>query len=87
MVYDQLVILLSNMNWVDYIFDTGISFKEKALTVFSHQYQNVPVYRKYVDLLDTPDINSLEDIPFLPIDFYKSHKVVTFMETYRNIAY
>lgn len=54
------------------------AFEAKALEVFSWQYEEVAVYRQFCDLLGrTPQtVNRLEAIPFLPIAFFKSHKVL-----------
>lgn len=53
-------------------------FKRLTLETFRFQYQNVDIYRKYVDLLKVnPDrVDSIEKIPFLPIQFFKSHKII-----------
>lgn len=54
-------------------------FEEKALEVFQHQFENNAVYRSFCDLLykHPADIQRLVDIPFLPIEFFKSKKVVS----------
>ena len=54
-------------------------FQEVALKVFKHQFYNCKVYRSFCDLLykHPSDINRIEDIPFLPIQFFKSRKVVS----------
>jgi len=62
------------------LFDFNISsFAEKALDSFYFQYRDNDVYRQYVDLMRiSPDsVKKVEDIPFLPIRFFKSHQVVT----------
>ncbi|MFM2307653.1 MAG: hypothetical protein RLZZ367_2322 [Bacteroidota bacterium] len=53
-------------------------FEPLALEVFAFQYHNVPIYKQYCDLLKrTPDtVNALNDIPFLPIEFFKTHEVI-----------
>jgi phenylacetate-coenzyme A ligase PaaK-like adenylate-forming protein len=50
-----------------------------ALEIFFLQYRNNEVYRKYIDSLRiAPEtIHSIEKIRFLPISFFKTHKVVT----------
>lgn len=50
-----------------------------ALEVFRHQYTNNPVYREFCNLLKTnyEAIDKIEDIPFLPIEFFKTKKIVT----------
>jgi phenylacetate-coenzyme A ligase PaaK-like adenylate-forming protein len=54
-------------------------FEKAALKVFRFQYENNLVYREFCDFLktDVQRIKSLEQIPFLPIQFFKSHKVVS----------
>ena len=54
-------------------------FEKIALKVFRHQYENNIVYREFCELLNTDShkVKSLEQIPFLPIQFFKSHNVVS----------
>lgn len=54
-------------------------FKAVALEVFHQQYQHNPIYRKFCNLLKTnrETINSIEEIPFLPIEFFKTKKIMT----------
>lgn len=54
-------------------------FQKVALAVFNHQFLHNNVYRSFCDLLyiHPSDVHSLADIPFLPIEFFKSHKIVT----------
>ena len=52
------------------------SFETLALKVFKFQYQNCTVYRDFCNHLDVKNPTCLEDIPFLPISFFKSHKIV-----------
>ena len=54
-------------------------FEKIALKVFRFQYENNMVYRKFCDLLkvDKGSVKSLNQIPFLPIQFFKSHKVLS----------
>lgn len=57
--------------------DTG--FKDLALAVFQFQYEQNPVYQQYVNLLGVnPDsISTLTEIPFLPIELYKTQQIAT----------
>ncbi len=57
---------------------TAEEFAVKSLQVFEFQYLNNPVYRKFCDLIgrSPAQVDALEKIPFLPIEFFKSHKVV-----------
>lgn len=54
-------------------------FEKIALKVFRFQYENNLVYKEFCDFLktDVQKVKSLEQIPFLPIQFFKSHKVVS----------
>lgn len=54
-------------------------FEKIALKVFRFQHENNIVYRDFCDLLniDKQKIKTLEQIPFLPIQFFKTHKVVS----------
>ncbi|WP_290699946.1 acyl transferase [Lacinutrix sp.] len=58
---------------------TETEFNALALQVFRFQFENNPVYRSFCDLLykNPTDIYSVRDIPFLPIQFFKSHQVVS----------
>ena len=59
-----------------------IEFNKKALEVFNHQFKNNKVYRSFCDLLyiHPSDITKIEDIPFLPIQFFKQRKVVSSLD-------
>lgn len=53
-------------------------FETVALKVFKYQFENNQVYRSYCDLLfkHPSDIKKVEAIPFLPIQFFKTHHVI-----------
>ena len=57
-------------------------FKQAALAVFKHQFKNNKVYRSFCDLLyiHPSDVTKVEEIPFLPIQFFKSRKVLSSLE-------
>ncbi|TFH22586.1 MAG: acyl transferase [Bacteroidia bacterium] len=54
------------------------TFRAAALEVFYYQSRHTPVYREYLAALrvDPSSVNELEQIPFLPIEFFKSHSVI-----------
>lgn len=62
------------------IFDikSEYEFQSLALTIFKFQYETNLIYKTFVDSLKTKvnDIKSLTHIPFLPIEFFKSKKVI-----------
>ena len=54
-------------------------FEDEALKIFRYQAGNNPVYKEFLDLLrvDTMTINKTEDIPFLPVEFFKTHQILS----------
>ena len=54
-------------------------FEYLAFQIFRYQFENNSVYRSFCDLLykNPSDIKVIEDIPFLPIQFFKTHKIVS----------
>ena len=54
-------------------------FEELALEIFNFQQENNPVYKSYLQALKiNPQlVQSVEQIPFLPVSFFKSHDVQT----------
>ncbi|UPT71746.1 MAG: acyl transferase [Flavobacterium sp. JAD_PAG50586_2] len=54
-------------------------FEKMALKVFRFQHENNVVYREFCNFLNTDiqKVKSLEQIPFLPIQFFKSHDVLS----------
>lgn len=62
------------------IFDikTEEDFRTACLETFRYQYENLKVYRKFVDYLNInpSSINQVSDIPFLPIEMFKNHLVL-----------
>lgn len=54
-------------------------FTQTALQVFRHQAKNCEVYGNFIKALniDEANVNSIQNIPFLPIAFFKQHKVLS----------
>lgn len=54
-------------------------FEKITLKVFRHQYDNNTVYRDFCTFLnrDKQNVKAIAEIPFLPIQFFKSHEVVS----------
>ncbi|WP_320020371.1 acyl transferase [Labilibaculum manganireducens] len=69
------------MNWEEEIFaiTNENDFEKTALRIFQYQATNNIVYKEYLEHLkfDISTVKTLTQIPFLPIDFFKSHKVVS----------
>ncbi len=55
------------------------NFEKHALSLFRWQAVHNAVYRAYLNNLsrNTNAVNKLEDIPFLPISFFKNHRVMS----------
>lgn len=59
--------------------NTHEDFDRLALEVFRFQYNNVLVYRTFCNLLNTnvSEVKTVEHIPFLPIQFFKSNEIIS----------
>jgi len=62
-------------------------FKEAALRIFNYQYENNPVYKEFITALgkDKESIKTIADIPFLPVEFFRNHKIITGREPVQMI--
>jgi phenylacetate-coenzyme A ligase PaaK-like adenylate-forming protein len=62
-------------------------FEKITLKVFRHQYDNNTVYRDFCNFLkkDKHNVKSIQEIPFLPIQFFKSHDVLSSAEPIQEI--
>lgn len=58
---------------------TEQEFEEAAMKLFRFQSLNNKVYKKYLELLGAVpgNIRRLTDIPFLPVSFFKTHRITT----------
>jgi len=66
--------------WFHKIFKvTEPGFQQLALEIFRFQYQHNPIYKAYVDMLyiRPGEVATLSQVPFLPIQFFKTHPVKT----------
>lgn len=54
-------------------------FEKVALKVFRYQYENNLVYHQFCNLMkfSVGRVKKLEQIPFLPISFFKTHQVIS----------
>lgn len=55
------------------------SFETLAFEVFKYQYNHCEIYRQFcVHLKKSPkNVKALTDIPFLPIEFFKTHQILS----------
>lgn len=58
--------------------DNDDTFNKMCLFAFQYQYDNIDVYRQFVDAIrkNPRSIKHYTEIPFLPISFFKSHKLI-----------
>ena len=54
-------------------------FKKKCLDIYNFQYENNMVYQNYCNMIceDPTDVNEINKIPFLPISFFKTKKILS----------
>ncbi len=54
------------------------SFSDRALGIFKFQSERNPVYRSFIESLGrtSVEVKNITDIPFLPVGFFKSQKVL-----------
>jgi len=68
------------MSLHEYLFDikSYAEFQKVTLAVFKYQFEHNSVYRSFCDLLykHPSDITRIEEIPFLPIQFFKTHPIL-----------
>jgi len=55
------------------------SFEATAIALFKYQAKNNKIYNKYIAYLgiNMDSVNNIYDIPFLPINFFKTRKIIT----------
>jgi phenylacetate-coenzyme A ligase PaaK-like adenylate-forming protein len=63
--------------------ETEEQFNSVALDVFHFQYENNKVYRGFCDApgIKPSNLDHYSQIPFLPVEFFKKHKVISCRET------
>lgn len=68
-----------NLNTSIFNINSEKEFKAVSLAVFNYQWTNNSVYQQFCNYLkiNPNEIKSIEQIPFLPIEFFKSHPIKT----------
>ncbi len=58
--------------------DSAKDFERLAIEIFHFQYENIEVYRDFCNLLRIKPsaVKTVQEIPFLPIQFFKTHSVI-----------
>ncbi len=76
-MYWNLETQVLKRDWYDFVKNS--SFEDLALQMFHFQYQNNELYQSYCRLIGTQAkaVQSLVNIPFLPIHFFKTHIIKT----------
>jgi hypothetical protein len=72
--------LFNEANFLSYLFTSNITnFDELALHLFQFQYEHNTVYHNYCNYVHShpSKIQSVAEIPFLPVSFFKTHEVKT----------
>ncbi len=74
---------MTNRKLPFYKIEDPLDFEHAARNLFKEQYHNNKVYRSYCDLINChpSDVFHVTDIPFLPIQFFKTHRITTFLDT------
>lgn len=57
----------------------NIDIENTALELFQYQYKHNSIYKQFTDYLkiNIKKVNSIHKIPFLPIDFFKTHHIIS----------
>lgn len=65
------------------------NFEETALNLYHYQYEHNELYRGYNEALkiNPTQILRIEQIPFLPISFFKSHQVISFAGSQEELIF
>ncbi|MBC8489686.1 MAG: acyl transferase [Bacteroidetes bacterium] len=69
---------LNELNNRIFNISSNVEFNDTALKIFQYQYIHNPIYKKFVNFQqrDISKIDNYEKIPFLPIEFFKTHRVL-----------
>jgi len=54
-------------------------FLKTSLEVFHYQHDNNPVYQHFINSIgkSSASVNSLAEIPFLPVELFRNHKIIS----------
>lgn len=64
-----------------FFINSEAEFQDLALEIFDFQKSNCSVYGEYVRLIGRENPKSISEIPFLPIQFFKTHEVRSKLKT------
>jgi len=71
--------MMNNFSKKIFDFKDFSSFEKSCIEVFNFQASKNSVYNQYIKNIniDISSVKRINDIPFLPIEFFKSHKIIT----------
>lgn len=75
----EILLSLPQMNQNNLIRSYSNSeFEKTAIEIFKYQAKNTLVYKEYLNHIQCPikEVHKLEQIPFLPISFFKTHQII-----------
>lgn len=75
-MFDNIEDFKKDFNWVGQL--NRANYEQAALTLFRFQAKKNPVYKAYIESIgiDQNTVQYADEIPFLPISFFKSHQVI-----------
>lgn len=75
-MFDKIDDFKKNFDWINKV--QPENFESAALTIFKYQSANNPIYKAYIEAIGVQPnkVKRMVDIPFLPINFFKTHKVL-----------
>ena len=65
--------------------NSELEFNEFAIKTFKHQIKKNLIYRSYCEMLKIKNIDHYSQIPYLPIQFFKTHKIKSFVKKEKYI--
>ena len=67
------------MTLIDQIFsiNSDEEFEKIALEVYHYQAEHCFVYKEYINYLNWTSPKRISEIPFIPIDFFKTHRIIS----------
>lgn len=63
------------------------SFETEALKIFRYQAEHNKVYNRFIKLLNikVSEVEKIDQIPFLPVEFFKSHQIISGSEEAQQV--
>lgn len=75
----QMIMQLHNLQRRIFNISSNADFGETALEIFNYQYNNNALYHNFIKCLgkDSSKIKTPYKIPFLPVEFFRNHKIIS----------